>query len=80
VRQRIGCYVVSLPHDCSFRDGLIVAVNLGGDSVSLGTVYGQIAGTYYGLLSIPAKWREAVKDWKKVDEFMTDFLNAVKYV
>ena len=51
----------------SFRDGMIAAVNLGGDSDSIGAVYGQIAGAYYGLSSIPAKWREAVKDWKKVD-------------
>ena len=62
----------------SFRDGMIAAVNLGGDSDSIGAVYGQIAGAYYGLSSIPAEWKEAVKDWKIVDEFMTDFLHTMK--
>ena len=62
----------------SFRDGMIAAVNLGGDSDSIGAVYGQIAGAYYGLSAIPAEWKEAVKDWKKVDDFIIGFLHAAK--
>ena len=60
----------------NFRDGMIAAVNLGGDSDSIGAVYGQIAGAYYGLSAIPAEWREAVKDWKKVDDFIGNFLQT----
>ena len=62
----------------SFRDGMIAAVNLGGDSDSIGAVYGQIAGAYYGLSAIPAEWKEAVKDWKKVDDFIIGFLHAAR--
>jgi ADP-ribosylglycohydrolase len=62
----------------NFRDGMIAAVNLGGDSDSIGAVYGQIAGAYYGLSAIPAEWKEAIKDWKKVDDFIVSFLQTTK--
>ncbi len=64
----------------NFKDGMIAAVNLGGDSDSIGAVYGQIAGAFYGLEAIPAKWREAVKDWKKIDTFMIEFLHSLKCI
>jgi len=39
----------------SFESGLIKAVNLGGDADTVGAIYGQIAGAYYGELGIPFK-------------------------
>ena len=54
----------------SFEDGLIAAVNLGGDADSIGAVYGQIAGAYYGFDAIPEHWLAAVKDRRKVDELI----------
>ena len=59
----------------NFRDALVAAVNLGGDSDSIGAVCGQIAGSYYGHSAIPRKWIEAVKDWQKVDALIERFLN-----
>ena len=41
---------------------MIAAVNLGGDSDSIGIVFDQITGTSYGLEVIPAKWQEGVKE------------------
>ena len=61
-----------------FEDGLIAAVNLGGDSDSIGAVYGQIAGAYYGVDAIPDRWIKAVKDYKTVDELIEKFLKEVK--
>jgi ADP-ribosylglycohydrolase len=40
----------------SFEDGCILAVNLANDSDSVGAVYGQIAGAYYGYSNIPQRW------------------------
>lgn len=40
----------------SFRDGCLMAVNLGGDADTAGAVYGQLAGAFYGESSIPEKW------------------------
>ena len=41
----------------SFREGCLLAVNLGDDADTTGAVYGQIAGAYYGEDGIPKDWR-----------------------
>ena len=43
-------------HD--FREGALLAANLGDDADTTAAIYGQIAGAYYGAEAIPAKWRE----------------------
>ena len=40
-----------------FEDGALLAVNLGEDADTTGAVYGQLAGAYYGVDSIPLHWR-----------------------
>ena len=40
----------------SFEEGCLLAVNLGDDSDTVGAVYGQLAGAYYGVEKIPTKW------------------------
>lgn len=42
----------------SFREGALLAVNLGDDADTTGAVYGQLAGAFYGEGAIPAEWRE----------------------
>ena len=44
-------------HSDSFRDGCLLAVNLGDDADTTGAVYGQLAGAFYGEDDIPAGWR-----------------------
>ena len=61
----------------TFERGMIAAVNLGGDADSIGAVFGQMAGAYYGYRAIPERWVKKVKDWKKVDKRIEDFLAAV---
>ena len=39
-----------------FREGALLAVNLGDDADTTGAIYGQLAGAYYGVQSIPAEW------------------------
>ena len=41
-----------------FRDGALIAVNLGDDADTTGAIYGQIAGAHYGADAIPAPWRD----------------------
>ena len=41
-----------------FREGALLAVNLGDDADTTGAIYGQIAGAHYGAESIPTTWRE----------------------
>ena len=40
-----------------FRDGALLAANLGEDADTTAAVYGQIAGAFWGAQSIPAEWR-----------------------
>jgi ADP-ribosyl-[dinitrogen reductase] hydrolase len=51
-------------HGHSFKEGCLMAVNLGEDADTTGAVYGQLAGAYYGFQAIPESWREklALKD------------------
>ena len=44
----------SFYHTDTFAEGLLKAVNLGGDADTVGAIYGQLAGAYYSLEAIPA--------------------------
>jgi ADP-ribosyl-[dinitrogen reductase] hydrolase len=41
----------------SFREGALLAVNLGDDADTTGAIYGQLAGAFYGAEAIPADWK-----------------------
>ena len=41
----------------SFREGCLLAVNLGDDADTTGAVYGQLTGAFYGEQGIPQEWR-----------------------
>lgn len=43
-------------HSASFREGCLLAVNLGDDADTTGAVYGQLAGAFYGTQGIPQVW------------------------
>ena len=57
----------------NFRDGALLAVNLGDDADTTGAVYGQIAGAVYGYEAIPEPWRESIAMKSTILE-MTDRL------
>ena len=40
-----------------FREGALLAANLGHDADTTAAIYGQIAGAHYGAEAIPAEWR-----------------------
>jgi ADP-ribosylglycohydrolase len=47
-------------HTDNFRDGALLAVNLGEDADTTGAVFGQIAGAHYGVTGIPGEWRDLI--------------------
>jgi ADP-ribosylglycohydrolase len=51
-----------------FREGALLAVNLGEDADTTGAVYGQLAGAYYGVGGIPQHWRDRLA---RHDEIVT---------
>jgi hypothetical protein len=49
-------------HATDFRDGALRAVNLGEDADTVGAIYGQLAGAYWGESGLPADWRARLVD------------------
>lgn len=58
----------------NFEDGLVKAVNLGGDSDTIGAIYGQLAGAYYGEPEIPFKYIEPLKHYHYFYYFADELL------
>ena len=56
----------------NFRDGCLLAVNLGNDADTTAAIYGQIAGAHYGVNSIPASWRDQLAEGTLLQEFATN--------
>ncbi len=44
----------------SFKEGCLLAVNLGDDADTVGAIYGQLAGAFYGIDGIPGEWKEGL--------------------
>ncbi len=47
----------------NIKNGIIESINSGGDSDSIGALTTSFYGTYYGLMSIPDKWKKKLKEY-----------------
>lgn len=56
VVQSLEAALWAFHNSTGFKEGLLLAVNLGEDSDTTGAVYGQLAGAFYGISAIPAAW------------------------
>jgi ADP-ribosyl-[dinitrogen reductase] hydrolase len=56
-------------HGGSFREGCLLAVNLGDDADTTGAVYGQLAGAFYGEKAIPESWRSKLAHRGLIESF-----------
>lgn len=56
----------------SFREGALLAVNLGDDADTTGAIYGQLAGAYYGIRGIPESWRDVIFWRDRIEEMSTE--------
>jgi len=45
-----------------FKEGCLLAANLGDDADTTAAIYGQLAGAHYGLNGIPDDWIQKIKD------------------
>ncbi len=50
----------------TFIDGLMYCISLGDDTDTVGAVYGQIAGAYYGLSGIPDYYKQNLMLYNKI--------------
>ena len=56
----------------NFEDGVVLAVNHGGDSDSTGSITGQILGAKFGLSSIPNRWLDQLEIRDTIDVVCRD--------
>lgn len=59
-----------------FKSGCLLAVNLGDDADTTGAVYGQLAGAYYGIDSIPATWLGRLAHREMIQDIAAKLFNA----
>jgi ADP-ribosylglycohydrolase len=60
VVQSLEASLWAFYHGKSFKEGCLLAVNLGDDADTTGAVYGQLAGAFYGEKGIPEDWRTKI--------------------
>ena len=60
----------------TFRDGALLAVNLGEDADTTGAVYGQLAGACYGVSGIPDTWLKRLAWTDRIEMLAHRLLNA----
>lgn len=68
VVQSLEAALWSFYNSESFREGALLAVNLGDDADTTGAVYGQLAGAYYGENDIPEKWRAVLSHRQTIED------------
>lgn len=56
----------------TFKDGCLLAVNLGDDADTTGAVYGQLAGAYYGIDGIPETWLEKLYNRRLINRYAVE--------
>jgi ADP-ribosylglycohydrolase len=60
----------------SFREGALLAANLGFDSDVTGALFGQLGGALYGVAAIPTGWRSAVLKRELIEQLTDQLLAA----
>jgi ADP-ribosylglycohydrolase len=61
-----------------FEDGALLAVNLGDDADTIGAIYGQLAGAFYGVDSIPERWRKKLAKLDVLESFASRVFEAAE--
>lgn len=53
----------------NFREGALMAVNLGDDADTTGAIFGQLAGAFYGVGGIPEEWLRKLAESEMITSF-----------
>jgi ADP-ribosyl-[dinitrogen reductase] hydrolase len=61
-----------------FKEGCLLAVNLGNDTDTTAAIYGQIAGAYYGVENIPFAWRQRLAQSDLITSLALALCNTIK--
>ena len=61
----------------SFEDAVLKAVNLGGDTDTIASITGSLAGIYYGYDSIPKEWINKIVKKDYIDTLINVYLERI---
>lgn len=62
-----------LGNSTSFKEAVLKAVNLGGDTDTVAAITGTLAGMYYKMDGIPEEWLEKIVRKQDIDEMIKNF-------
>ena len=60
-------------HTDGYRDTILKAINLGGDTDTIAAIAGGIAGIYYGLNDIPKEWLQSIAKKEELYQMFEQF-------
>jgi poly(ADP-ribose) glycohydrolase ARH3 len=66
--ESVSVSIYSFLANRDFKSAVTFAVNLGGDSDTIGVMTGAIAGACYGIEGIPSQWRETVENREYIEQ------------
>ena len=61
----------------NYKDGVLSAVNLGGDTDTIGAITGGLCGIIYGKKQIPREWLVKLRKRKYVEDMSREFSNLL---
>lgn len=62
----------------NYKDAVLKAVNIGGDTDTNGAITGGLAALYYGYESIPSDWIDTVINKELINTILTRFIEGLK--
>ena len=80
VKKSLEAALWAFYHSETFRDGCLLAVNLGDDADTTGAVYGQLAGAFYGEEGIPASWRARLAQREVIEDLAEQLFNPLTHL
>ena len=57
----------------TYKDSVLKAVNLGGDTDTIGAITGSIASLAYGISDIPSDWISQIPKFDIIQNLIVDF-------
>lgn len=62
----------------NYKESVLMAVNLGGDTDTNAMITGGLSALYYGYESIPLEWIDALKNRKLIDSIVNNFCEKLE--
>ena len=75
----LQCAIQGFLYFDNFVSGLMYCISLGDDTDTVGAVYGQIAGAYYGLSEIPDYYKQNLMQYNKILDIGNKLVDLVEF-